>query len=696
MAMKPILLPVVVILGVATCLGICTSVYSQEKSFEGSIGATGKVSNVNGSKAKYHEYSDDVAGGVFGDVDANYDSPSHSMRFMATDPGYDTQHYRLEGNVYDKFKYWLDYNEIIHNITSGARSFYNGVGTDTLTGTAGTDFTRWPTRFDYFTKRKMFDTGLDLKLARPFFFDVNYSHEKKDGTRPASTQLGSGGPLGGNFFAELPEPVDYQTDNLKLEGGYARNPFFFSFSYAYSNFRNENPDISFTNEQGLPPTSGGSFFSLPTDSKMHKFAFQGNVKLPINSKFSVALGDTRTRSETTSFTTFDGKVNTKDYNMTFTTNPLRFLEAKVFYKYHDRKNKSTSLPIAEPFGGDLVAASSLSYTTYSYGGDIGLRLPAKLHLNAGYKRVDNHRKFVDEIDPANISLSDVLPYNTDNTYFADLDWTGLDFMSAKIGYERLTRNTHFRTDESRNLPFRMYSYSAQDRDTFKAAVDLFPIDNLNLNLEYDYKRISYNDTFFGVTGEKRHFMSFNGDYSFKKFFQLSTYIDVEKANLEQITTTSAATLSPRWKSGLGEINYGYGAKAEISAIPKKLTFSLQGDYTRNHGTNDFDFYGTTAQFLTAFQLPAGGGSLPVDIPNVDSYQQYSLRFITTYYWSNSITIKAGYAYDRYKYSDAQLNSFQYIVPTSATNAARTGYLGGAYANPSYSVNTVFLAMSYRF
>ena len=131
-------------------------------------------------------------------------------------------------------------------------------------------------------------------------------------------------------------------------------------------------------------------------------------------------------------------------------------------------------------------------------------------------------------------------------------------------------------------------------------------------------------------------------------------------------------------------------------LPKKLTFTLQGDYARNHGYNDFTFYGTTAQFLTAFQLPAGGANLPVDIPNVDSYQQYSLRFVTTYYWSDAIVIRAGYAYSRYKFSDAQLNGYQYIVPTSATNATPTGYLGGAYANPSYSVNTVFLALTYRF
>ncbi len=683
-----------VILIVIANLGVYSPASSQEKNWEGSISATGKVSDVNGSKAKFHEYSDDRSGGIFGDVNVKYDSPDYFMEFRTTNPGYDTQQYRLEGGPYGKFKYWFDYNEIIHNITSGARSFYNGVGSDRLTGIAGTNSNAWPSTFDYYTKRKKFDTGLDFKLARPFFFDVNYNHEKKEGTRPSWTLLGTSSRT--DRFAEIPEPVNYQTNNIKLEGGYAKNPFFFSFSYAYSKFDNDNQDLFFTNHLGatLASNNGGSLFSLPADNKMHRFSFKGNIRLPMNSKFSVNLGDTWARSETNSYSTFDGKVDTRNYDLMFTTNPFRFLEGKLFYKYYDRDNRSTSRAIADVFGTGLVAAHTLSYSNYSYGGDLGFRLPAKLHLNGGYKRVETHRKFVNEISPGDTDPASVLPYNTDNVYFTDLKWTGLDFISAKIGYERLARGTDYRTVQSRNSLFRTYSYSAQDRDTFKAVVDLFPMDSLNLSFEYDYKTTTYNDTLFGVTGDKRNAFSFSGDYTFRKLLRFSTYFDAEKATLDQLTTTSATTQSPQWKSTLEEITYGYGAKAEIYAIPKKLTFTLQGDYVRNHGNNDFTFYGTSTQFLSAFQLPAGGGNLPVNVPNVDSYQKYSFRFVTAYHWSDAIMIKAGYVYDRYMYSDAQLNGYQYIVtlPTGAT----TGYLAGGYANPSYSVNTVFLAMTYRF
>jgi hypothetical protein len=57
-------------------------------------------------------------------------------------------------------------------------------------------------------------------------------------------------------------------------------------------------------------------------------------------------------------------------------------------------------------------------------------------------------------------------------------------------------------------------------------------------------------------------------------------------------------------------------------------------------------------------------------------------------------VRAGYAYARYIYSDAQLNNYQYVPNGGVgTNGA---YLTGAYANPSYSVNVVHLGLAYKF
>jgi MtrB/PioB family decaheme-associated outer membrane protein len=652
---------------------------ADDSSFEGTIGVTGKISNVNGSQAKFHEYNDDTSGGFFGKIKGSYDSPTSFLNFKATDPAYDTQHYSLDGGLYGKFKAWLDYNEIIHNTTSDARSFYNGVRSDTLSGTAGTNSNAWPSVFDYYTKRKQLNAGAAISAAKPFFFDVNFFHEKKEGLRPMGSES--------TVALELPAVLDYTTNGLTVEAGYAKKPFFLSFSYIFSGFNDHSQDLFFTSQTGGIPTRGNAF-SLPADSTMNKFAMKGSAMLPMNSKVNLSASTAVTKSDSSSFPTWDGKVDTQTFDVGFTTNPLRFLDGKAFYKYYDRTNKSTGVLVSGPEAG--TSANRFSYTKSSYGAELGLKLPMKFYINSGYKNVVTNRRFNDEIDPS-LPANEILPDNEDNIFSVGLRWSGLQFVTFRLGYERLGRSADYRTPESQNVLFRNYAYAGQVRDTFKASMDLAPTDDINIGLEYNYKKANYHDTLYGLTGDRRNSFSFNADYAITKMVRLSGYFDAEKTSLDQFATTSGATAS-KWASTLEEITYDYGIKADITVIPKKLSLALFGDYTRSNGNNDLTYLGSAANFATIFQVPSA--NLPIDVPNVDSYQKYSLKLVASYDWSPAITIKLGYAYDRYRYSDSQFGTYAYIL--NALTTSSNAYLTGAYTRPDFSVNTVLLGLIYRF
>ena len=86
----------------------------------------------------------------------------------------------------------------------------------------------------------------------------------------------------------------------------------------------------------------------------------------------------------------------------------------------------------------MTPTRSLYYKTNTYGAEVGIRLPAKLHLNTGYKYIDTERSVRHETDPAL-----VLPYNEDHLFFANLKWTGLDFLSARLGYEGMARKADY-------------------------------------------------------------------------------------------------------------------------------------------------------------------------------------------------------------------------------------------------------------
>lgn len=591
------------------------------------------------------------------------------MQFLATDPGYDTQRYMLETGPYGKFKFSFDYNETVHNITSDAKTFYTGAGSGTLTGAANTNPNSWNT-FDYYTKRKKIDAGLKFDMARPFFFNVNYTNEKKEGIRPIG--VSSTGSAGASL--ELPTPVDYRTNGLMLEGGYAKNPYFLSFNYYYNEFRNGTEDLNFT----VPLGGVLSPLSLPPDNKYYKFALKGSAKLPLNSKFSINLADSKSTSEASIFTRFDGKVDTRNYDFNLTSNPLRFLDGKLYYKSYERNNKSTGQILVS---GIWTNTNPLYYKADTLGAELGFRLPAKFYLNTGYKNVQTDRNVENE---TNLAL--VLPKNTDNIYFADLKWNGFDAITPRVGFESLRRSADYQTPQSENAYNRKFAYAAQDRDTIKAAVDLFPVDALNLGLEYKYKRTNYKDTALGFTDDTRNAFGFNADYTLEKMARILGYFDYEKAYLNQ-----RAMIGPSlWDSKQEENTYGYGIRTDVYAIPKKLTFVLQYDYLRSSGSNNLGFYDNA--IWGAVGVTPGAS---INIPNSDSYQKYSASFTTVYNWSESLMVRAGYTYARYIYSDAQLNGYRYYVaPTGG--AGSEGYLTGAYSNPSYSANIVFLGLAYRF
>lgn len=644
-----------------------TQIPEQEPVMMGELGLEGRVTNVDGNKAKYHEYSDIQSTGAYGNADITYVAPDHFLWFQTSDPGYDTQHYRLETGSFGKYKLWFDYNEIIHNIATDARTFYRGAGSDRLTGTPNTDPHTWSNNFDYSTKRKRIDAGIKFEMAQPFFFTIGYPYEKKEGIKPTGVSTGSSR----DACLELPEPIDYRTNGLKVEAGYSKKPFFASLSYYYGEFRNASDDLRYDVPNGWTPGP----LSLPPDSEFHKLTFKGSAKLPLDSKFIVNIGDEKAESDTSSFDDFDGEVDTRIYDFMFTTSPFRFLEGRLYYKYYERDNTSSGQTLVD---GILTATRPLYYQTNTYGVEVGIRLPAKLHLNTGYKYIDTERKVRHETDP-----QAALPYNEDHIFFADVKWTGLAFMSVRLAYEGMERKVDYRTEASEDLLYQQFSYAAQGSDTVTAAVDLFPIDALNMSLEYRFRRSDYDETVFGCTSDTKNAASFTVDYSLQKAARFFGYFDYER----RYVTQRALLGSDGWVSDEDEKTYAFGIRADVYAIPKKLTFVLQYDYMKSDGYNDFDF---TSGMRSAIGVPDG---LPVDISGWDDYTKYSCALTVVYNWSESLMLKAGYAYARYDYDDDQWDHYRYYVDDVGSNQA---YLTGAYRDPSYDTNIVFLAVVYQF
>jgi len=684
---------------------------AEDEKFSADVSATGKLTSVSGNKAKFNEYRD-VRDGVYGDVDVKYDYEKYYINFNARDIGYDTQRYGIEGGVWGDFKFELNYDEIPHNITYDARTFYSGAGSSTLTYPThppSTDTNTWST-FDYSTKRKNYSGGVKLDALKPFFFDVAAASEQKTGIYP----LGAAGTSPGGISIELPVPIDYRTDTVNMSAGYIRNPFRLSLGYTYSNFSNGNLNLNFRNPATANTASATDTFTMPPDNHYYKVDLTGSVRFPLNSKFDVRLATANAKSDGTLATsyvndvaggltnitlskpTFNGQVDTRYLAMSLTSKPISFLDSRFFLKYDERENKSDQITITDATQTPSVFTNTLfDYRKVKYGVELGFRLPAKFYLNTNYTHGTISR------------LRDDIPENKDDIYGAELKWSGLDYMTARIGYERFDRREEFQSPAvGANDPtyietfIRRFDAAAKSRDTYKAALDIFPIENLNVSLQYRHMETSYSDTILGLTADRRDEFSIDADYLIGKWIRLFGFFDYELIRQDQFqrqlpfnaTSGFDPSLPPtttafNWTAFQKDETYSYTIGSDIFIIKDKLTLRLQHSYLESNGSVDYTY------LLGLNPLPAGRTQDNIDISDWDDYKLRYYLIKLTYNATKALSIAAGYAYEKYIYSDAQYNGYQYVPATTGTNGA---YLTGAYNDPSYESHVVFFTISYRF
>ena len=696
--MKKIFVLATIILG----LFIVPSVFAEEQTLAGEVSLKGLLTNVKGSEAKFNEYRD-LRDGVYGHAKLLYDTDAWWLKANVSDIGYDTQKYKLDGGMWGAFKADLFYQEIPHNTTFGAKSLFTGVGTGSLGFIPGgtvdpNDSATWPSSFDYSTKRRQLGGAFSLDILKPFFFNVSALTEEKKGNKPAGFLSTFGTPI------ELPERVDYRTNTVKTDFGYARNPLFLDVYFMYSDFNNKNDNLNVND-----PLSGlNDSVSLPPDNKYYKVGFKGAVKLPLNSKFNINTGWSQTTSKvnllttdvfdffppaTLSNPTFHGKVNTQNVDVALTTNPVSFLDGKLFYKYYNRDNKSDVISETDSGIPPIIAPQTImnhlfDYQKNQYGGELGFRLPMKFYLNTGYTHVLTNRNLA--------TLADT----DDDIYSVELRWKGLSFLTARTGYERLVRNSDFHvpsplaTDPPINIDgARSFDLADKTRDSIKVAIDLYPTDFLSLGAGYKHKETNYRNLQYGLKSDRRDEVYTNADVMIGKYAQLFGYYDFEVTRRSQDQISPDVSNAAVWNLKDKETYYDFGVGTNIFLIPKKLTLRLQYDYVKSNGNADFTLSGDALAGANSTLVGTVANNSNIDIPNWDDYTKQSLMVKLIYDVTKHIVFSIGYAYEKFKYSDAQLDGYT-LTPTTLGNP--DAYLTGAYSNQAYKANLYFATMTYKF
>jgi MtrB/PioB family decaheme-associated outer membrane protein len=636
--------------------------------------------------------------------------------------GNDDVYLDVRGGQYGTFKYRLYGNELNHVFTTGARSPHVGVGTPNLTGLTAPNLNpnTWPSRFDYDLKRRDIGGNVEFSMASPFYVRVDANQVKREGLFPFAY---AGGTSPGNGFLEVPQLRDWTDKNYSVEAGYSTRQLHASLSWSQSKFENDVPLMRFTN----PNMGGGLDFAwqAPNNEATRIGANVMFKQLPMGSTLSGRFSQTKlTNSFATPSVTlapgarflttvpsspgFNGDVKNTSASLSLTSSPMRQLDTRLYWNWHEKDDDSTRIAYAAGTTAPATPTTNLtavqtferlSYKKNNLGFEAGYRVNPANKVSAGvdWTKTERDREDYDE--------------SKDWKYFVELRNSSLDVVEGRLRYQYMERRSNFHepfaTGTQGNAYFlwavRRFDVASFDQQLVRLTLDATPAPLVDLGFEAIYKDNKYKDTILGRERDDRQEIYASVSYGDPRAFRVSLFGDVEWVQYKSIhrSVNSAAcgdvsggfvlSCDPNapaapngnaftWKADNKDKNWAIGTGAEWAVMPR-LGLRASYIYSQTKGTVDF-----TGNFLTTFS------NFPANITNYDNTRRHTLNLKAVYQATKQWEVTGGYAYEKFRYSDDQFDNYRYVVGTGAN----AGYLTGAYADPNYRANIVYVMARYRF
>jgi hypothetical protein len=211
--------------------------------------------------AKFREYKDLESGAYLNNFTFMLEQPKSGFHLDAVGGGVaqNDQYYGVDVGRYNTWRVRGSFSEIPHVFTSTYHSLWDGVGSGALTlrglrpgGTTDANTTqanmlvaiRSTAPSDLELERKRSRARFDLTLPANWKAFAAYTNERREGSRPFGAVFGGGGG-GGNI--EIPESIDYTTQDVTAGLQFANPKTSLNLQFAGSFFQNDLDTMTFEN-----------------------------------------------------------------------------------------------------------------------------------------------------------------------------------------------------------------------------------------------------------------------------------------------------------------------------------------------------------------------------------------------------------------------------------------------------------------
>jgi len=689
-------------------------------------------------EAKANEYRD-LRDSVIGVFDVRGASRSYWFSGFGDQLGLDDQFVDLRGGAWNSWRGQFYWDKIPHNLSWNALSPLSDPTSTRQNAPAGAyppaqNPALW-NGFNYGLQRDTIGGNVEASFRSPWFVRADYNEVTTTGVRPSSGQLGTGS---GNGLIEIGLPVEYKTKNATFEAGYADKMWSVKLGYLNSKFSSAVDTVQWANfylRNGLDELYG------PPDSELSKWSLNASVRqLPLDTTIAARF----TRSELTnsvdvlasglkpasniapppavgylvtapSRSTFDGEHTTTSASISIASTPWRALETRLYYDYYDKDNGSTPIDYAAgglgpgaatcpPTGGSNnatryclgaeVAGEPFAYTKNTYGLDVTWRFAPRQRLlfGANWLSIDRDSEIAQESD--------------EDRYFVEYRNTMAQGISGRLKYQYMQRRSdinHLRTPSGNaNLNTVAYFYSAYDVANFdqnmvKANIDFNPMDRLTIGVGGTWKKTNYKDLqYYGRTDDTTTLVDLNVAYGTPDKWQVSAIanwglVEFNQAYHQGTGPFPNGTQTPTdfdWGTENTQDYWLVGVSGDWMVTPQ-LKLTASASYMKTSGGVDFwsGNYAGTGGYL--------GGPLVNYVTDNTKTTRFQIK--GDYAFNKNWSATFGYAYEKYDYADDQMRGYQGYYPYYQNlGSTNNSWFTGAYANPSYDANIVWVMFKYRF
>ncbi|MBC2714837.1 MAG: MtrB/PioB family outer membrane beta-barrel protein [Desulfobacteraceae bacterium] len=639
------------------------TLWAEEVEIHGSIDSEVRGVHVNNDSAKFEEYRD-MSGGLSGDAEINVSKESNYLDIIAENIARDDQSYLFRGGRYGNYKISVFYDEIPHNLTYDARSYYTGIGSGNLKANSEiADAPKLWTVFDYTKKREKAGADAELYFKTPFYIEFGGKNEKSNGLYPYS---------GFRPTEEFPAPIDWQEESAFIGGGYRTQSLLVSLRGDFSEFENKNDTVS----------RDGTITSLAPDNDYWKMSGKLTWKPDfLSSVLSLRASNSRMENDlnllefdpSLETENFEGEVLNTHINAAWNFTPANPLDIKIYTKYHDRDNKSQEVTF------DSVDSTPYSYTKCATGFDTILALPARTSMDAGYSYTDTEREGRSDNDKTKDHLA-FLQFR--NRYWDRVQFRArYEFLNRDGSYtvpegnDNTTMNEedleeYFELDGSLLDPYSstgaiMYDVAPQQKNSIELETEFYLMDQLGCGLEYAWLDTDYENTVYGLTGVTHHEVYLSSYYGYNTFLYSTIYFGYEydETDLESMYEWDETTSFDTW---------AYGILFDIPQVTDELGFEISWNHIFVDGKAEFS--------------PDSGDY--ENLYNVEDFSRQEFEAKCFYTLADNIFLTTGYLFEKYEFKDDQWEGYTYLS-SGAT-------LTGAYAGEDYEAHIVYLTASFRF